>query len=206
MNIFISLHKKLPIFRKLIIRIVLYVEKGSYFSLTYRKIYKETYGIWIGEGTYGGCFNTKDIPKGTHFGNYCSIGPNLKIFRANHPLSKFTTHPILYNPKFGFVKVDQLDRPEIFIGHDVWIGADVIILPNVKNIGNGAVIGAGSVVTKDIGEFEIWAGNPARKIGERFDNITKQKIIETNWWEKSINELKANIPSLLKYFEIDGKE
>lgn len=55
----------------------------------------------------------------------------------------------------------------IKIGDDVWVGANVTILPQVSYIGNGAIIGAGSVVTKDVLDFEIVAGNPARKIGER---------------------------------------
>ena len=56
-------------------------------------------------------------------------------------------------------------RP-IIIGNDVWIGARVIILPGI-HVGNGCVIGAGSVVTHDIPDYEIWAGNPAHKIKTR---------------------------------------
>ena len=52
---------------------------------------------------------------------------------------------------------------DVNIGDDVWIGAGAIILNGV-NIGEGAVIGAGSVVTKDVGAYEIVAGNPARVI------------------------------------------
>lgn len=54
----------------------------------------------------------------------------------------------------------------IVIGKDVWIGANAVILPG-RNIGDGAVVGAGSVVTKNIPAYEVWAGNPAKKIGER---------------------------------------
>ena len=52
---------------------------------------------------------------------------------------------------------------DVNIENDVWIGAGAIILNGV-NIGEGAVIGAGSVVTKDVGAYEIVAGNPARVI------------------------------------------
>lgn len=55
----------------------------------------------------------------------------------------------------------------IFIGKDVWIGASSIILPNVTYIGEGAIIGAGSVVTKNIDDYTIVCGNPAKLIGER---------------------------------------
>jgi len=53
------------------------------------------------------------------------------------------------------------------IGEDVQIGARAMILPGCKKIGNGAVIGAGAIVTKDIPDYEVWAGNPARKIHDR---------------------------------------
>ena len=54
------------------------------------------------------------------------------------------------------------------IGNDVFIGARSMILKGV-HIGKGAVIGAGSVVTKDIPEFEIWAGNPAILVRRLYD-------------------------------------
>jgi acetyltransferase-like isoleucine patch superfamily enzyme len=64
----------------------------------------------------------------------------------------------------GYVKRDMLDRPKLYIGHDVWIGANVIILPGCYKIGNGAIIGAGSIVTKDVPPYAIVAGNPSRLI------------------------------------------
>ena len=56
----------------------------------------------------------------------------------------------------------------LFIGEDVFIGVRSMLI-GVSTIGKGAVIGAGSVVTKSIPAYEIWAGNPAKKIGERID-------------------------------------
>lgn len=55
---------------------------------------------------------------------------------------------------------------EILVEEDVWIGHGAIILHGVK-LGRGCVIGAGSVVTKNVGEYEIVAGNPARFIRMR---------------------------------------
>jgi len=49
----------------------------------------------------------------------------------------------------------------LVIDSDVWVGTNVIILGKVSKIGKGAVIGAGSVVTKDVPEYAIVAGNPA---------------------------------------------
>lgn len=57
---------------------------------------------------------------------------------------------------------------KIIIGDDVWIGYGAIILSGVK-IGQGCIIAAGSVVTRDVEPFSIYAGNPARKIKDRFE-------------------------------------
>ncbi|MCA9034572.1 MAG: acyltransferase [Planctomycetaceae bacterium] len=58
------------------------------------------------------------------------------------------------------------DRRGIRLGDDVWLGAGVTITPGVE-IETGAIIGAGSVVTKNVPEYEIWGGVPAKKIADR---------------------------------------
>jgi acetyltransferase-like isoleucine patch superfamily enzyme len=55
---------------------------------------------------------------------------------------------------------------DVVIGDNVWIGVDVVIMPGV-HIGDGAIIGANSVVTRDVGRNEVWAGSPATKIKMR---------------------------------------
>ncbi|MBN1462105.1 MAG: acyltransferase [Paludibacteraceae bacterium] len=64
---------------------------------------------------------------------------------------------------------EQGSKPKtnLYIANDVWIGARVIILPGCKKIGKGVIIGAGSVVTKDIPDYAIVGGNPARVIRYR---------------------------------------
>ena len=57
---------------------------------------------------------------------------------------------------------------KVTIGDDVWIGYGSIILSGV-NIGNGSIIAAGSLVTKDVEPYSIYAGSPAKKIRDRFD-------------------------------------
>jgi len=57
-------------------------------------------------------------------------------------------------------------RTDITVGDDVWFGAGSAVMPGVS-IGTGAVIGAGAIVTKSVPPYEIWAGVPARQIGER---------------------------------------
>ncbi|MGC3976997.1 MAG: hypothetical protein QM751_01390 [Paludibacteraceae bacterium] len=64
-------------------------------------------------------------------------------------------------------KQGNLDKTPLIIERDVWIGARVIILPGCKKIGKGVIIGAGAVVTKDIPDYAIVGGNPARVIKMR---------------------------------------
>ncbi|GAO31477.1 CatB-related O-acetyltransferase [Geofilum rubicundum] len=169
---------------------------GRMFSKELREIYKRDYNINIGYGSYGGCFASQNIPGGVDFGNYCSIAPNIRIFRANHPQNSFTTHPLLYNPVVGYAPRDMVSRPPLTIGHDVWIGELAIVLPSVNQIGNGAIVGAGSVVTKDVPAYAIVAGNPAKLIRMRFSDDIIEKLEATKWWLWDKNTLIKHIDKL----------
>lgn len=59
-----------------------------------------------------------------------------------------------------------VSRGRTVIGKNAFVGVNAVVMPGVM-VGEGAVIGAGAVVTKDVPDFEIWAGVPARRIGGR---------------------------------------
>ncbi|MFM2287913.1 MAG: hypothetical protein RL684_1056 [Pseudomonadota bacterium] len=63
---------------------------------------------------------------------------------------------------------------QVTIGDDVWIGLGSIVLSGTT-IGEGSVIAAGSVVTRDVEEYSIYAGNPARKIRDRFPSAADRE-------------------------------
>ena len=92
---------------------------------------------------------------GINIGDYTMLSPCVHIYALNHGMAKAKTIQSQPQPHKGVV-----------IGRDCWIGACAIITDGVT-IGDGAVVGAGSVVTKSIPAYEIWAGNPAKKVGER---------------------------------------
>ncbi|MVL38233.1 antibiotic acetyltransferase, partial [Staphylococcus aureus] len=83
---------------------------------------------------------------------------------------------------------DQPSRTTI--KNDVWIGANVIIMDGLT-INTGAVIAAGSVVTKNVGAYEVVGGVPAKVIKKRFDNKTIEKPLESKWLEKTPDKLKG---------------
>jgi chloramphenicol O-acetyltransferase type B len=80
-------------------------------------------------------------------------------------------------------------KGDTVIGNDVWIGAEALIMPGIK-IGDGAVIGARAVVTKNIGAYEIWAGNPARLIKKRFSDDEISMLLELKWWDWDLEKIK----------------
>lgn len=121
-------------------------------------------------------------------GAFCSIADEVVVGGANHPMNWVSTSPVFYRDKSNVCKkFSSFNRPDdslIVIGNDVWIGYRAMIVSGV-NVGDGAVIGMGSVVTKDIGPYEIWAGNPAKFIRKRFPDEVIDKLVLSKWWSLS---------------------
>lgn len=124
----------------------------------------------------------------TEIGKFCSIASHVRINPGNHPKERVMQHHCTYRRKlFEFDTEDDHDffnwrkKHKCIIEHDVWIGHAAVIMPGVK-IGIGAVIGSQSVVTKDIGPYEIAVGVPAKSIKKRFTDHEITKILKTEWW------------------------
>ena len=83
-------------------------------------------------------------------------------------------------------------KGDTVIGNDVWIGVEAMIMPGLK-IADGVVIGACSLVTKNVGPYEIWGGNPAKLIKKRFSEEEVEKLLQIKWWNWSIEKIKANL-------------
>ncbi|SCY72678.1 CatB-related O-acetyltransferase [Butyrivibrio sp. INlla14] len=126
-------------------------------------------------------------------GKYVSIADGVVIGGARHPMEWVSMSPVFYHGrdsiKKKFAEFPREDDKRTVIGNDVWIGERALIKAGVT-IGDGAVIGMGSVVTKDIGSYEIWAGNPAKKIRDRFSENLKEDLSESKWWDLPDNEIQ----------------
>ncbi len=149
--------------------------------------------IHIGDYTYGTpriyIWTTKYH---VYIGKFCSIGRDVKVIvDGNHRAEWITTYLIDEKIK-GTKRSDQLEgKGDVVIGNDVWFGDSAMILPGVR-IGDGAVIGAGAVVTKNVDNYEIVAGNPAKHIGYRFSEDEIKILMEVRWWNWPIEQILQN--------------
>ena len=89
-----------------------------------------------------------DVAKVT-IGDNCFMAPNVAIYTAGHPI-----YPDVRSAMWEYGK-------QVTIGDNVWIGGNTVICPGV-HIGSNVIIGAGSVVTKDIPDWAVAAGNPCK--------------------------------------------
>lgn len=175
--------------RKIIFSFIYRLDKSPTTSSTLRAIFSKYYNIEIGLYTMGGCFNPFHFDKFTKIGRYCSIAQTAFAFNRNHPIDKISTHAYFFNTNLGYCKNDINQYIPLEIKNDVWIGHNAIIMPNVKVIGNGAIIGAGAVIHKDVPDYAIVVGNPARVVRYRFNQEIITKLLKSKWWEKSIEKI-----------------
>lgn len=137
------------------------------------------------------CFiNTNTIITKANIGSYCSIGSNVVIGPGVHDLTKLSTSGRFYSDTYA-----ELTKKNCIIGNDVWIGTYAIVMRGVR-VGNGAVIGANSVVTKDVPDFAIVAGVPAKILKYRFNEKTQSKIKASNWWDLKLDNAKLKLKEL----------
>ena len=157
----------------------------------------------VGKYTYGHKEALRYCCSKVTIGNFCSIGPNVIIGPSAHDIYSISTHHFHQDVRFGrFVDKYMSDdkctfqgrnkKLEIKIGNDVWIGCNAVIMAGVT-IGNGAVIGAGAVVTKDVPDFAIVVGVPAKILKYRFTKEQQELILKSKWWDWDDEKLKENV-------------
>lgn len=134
-------------------------------------------------------------------GKFCSIASHVRINPGNHPLDRVALNHFTYRAsayglgedEAGFFDWRRAHR--VTLGHDVWLGHGVIVLPGVS-IGTGAAIGAGAVVTRDVPDFAVAVGNPARVLRRRFTPETCAALLRLAWWDWPRERLAAALPDM----------
>ena len=170
--------------------------RDEYESAALRTLFAQRFQVEVGLYSYG-CFDRWRVPPRTRIGRYCSFAKSVRVLDANHPVEAITTHPFLYEAKFGVVGEDRIDAPWLEISDDVWVGHNAIITPGCKAIGRGAVIGAGAVVTRDVLPYAVMAGMPAKQLRMRFDADTIAALEASRWWQRdrlALRDLVARSP------------
>lgn len=156
-----------------------YTEIAKAVSLKKLTVGKETYGILI-PLSYG------DETEKLTIGSYCSIGPDVKfILGQGHNYNSVTSYPL--RKKYLGCEKEIEGKGEIIVKDDVWIGHSAIILPGVT-IGQGAIIGAGSIVSKDIPPYAIFAGGEIKKY--RFKEEIIKELLKINFSKISPEDIK----------------
>jgi len=153
-----------------------------------------------------------DLPQNFRLGRYCSVANGLNFLGRRHPMEYVTTHDfvsILWPaPLKSFISDEKIEYkktyPELLnkqmpiCDNDVWIGQNVVLNPGV-HISTGAVIAAESVVTKNVGAYEVVGGNPAKLIKKRFSDEVIELMLQTEWWKYKFTnfvDLPLNDPKI----------
>jgi phosphonate metabolism protein (transferase hexapeptide repeat family) len=149
--------------------------------------------------SYSYVVNDSDIAY-AQIGKFCSIAAMTRINPGNHPMRRASQAHFTYRASAYFEGEADEDAffawrraHRVVIGHDVWIGHGAIVLPG-RNIGTGAVIAAGAIVTKDVPDYAIVAGNPARIVRQRFPDGIAARLRELAWWDWDHGRLRRALP------------
>jgi len=112
-------------------------------------------------------YSILDCTGSIHVGPWCNIGARTRIY--THDTIHMGTGPLLQlEEDCGVLWQDK------YIGTDVWIHDGAIVLYQATHLPDGFVLGAGAVLTRNPGAYEIWAGNPAKKVGVRTEADGKE--------------------------------
>jgi chloramphenicol O-acetyltransferase type B len=136
-------------------------------------------------------------------GKFCAIASGVKFIMSGnqgHRHDWITAFPleVLSEGFDGYVASSPpgfLRKGDTVIGNDVWIGTEAIIMPG-RCIADGAVTAARAVITKDVGPYEIWGGNPARLIKKRFSDEDIERLLKIQWWNWDVEKIKTNLDTL----------
>lgn len=163
----------------------------------------------VGKYSYGPLCDYENQYNIQSIGAFCSFAAGTAVV-SNHEFRYVTTHPMIYAGVNGetFVPYSTfIDMPNYVpgiqpirekvkrvkksvIGNDIWLGHNVIIT-NYANIGNGVIAAAGAVITKDVPDYAVVAGVPARIIRYRYSPEQIEALNKICWWDWPDEKIRA---------------
>ena len=138
-------------------------------------------------------FRSGIVSSDLSIGRFCSLGENIHIGvnAQAHPTDWVSSSPFQYDQSFKNTPVRlsyTVNKNKTSIGNDVWIGEGVLIMEGVT-IGDGAIVAARAVVSQNVKPYTIVGGIPARIIRERFSKSLVQELLDTQWWNYSLDAM-----------------
>lgn len=121
---------------------------------------------------------------------------------ANHAVTGVSTYPFgimggAFAEALDLVEYPWREPRDTVVGHDVWIGMEALVMPGVR-IGHGAVVAARAVVTRDVPDYAVVAGNPARVVRRRFPEAEAARLVALAWWDWPMERIVRAIPVLVR--------
>lgn len=140
---------------------------------TYMKNIFQISHVQVGTASYGELnvidFASEKEGARLKIGSFCSIASNVTwLLNGEHNINTISSYPFRVK-YFKNVRYEATSKGDIVCEDDVWIGNGATIMSGV-HIGQGAIVAAGAVVTKDIPDYAIVGGVPAKIIKYRFDS------------------------------------
>lgn len=169
---------------------------------------EENYTTEVGKYSYGPIAQSSNLVESV--GAFCSFANGSEVV-VNHCTQYISTHPIISHgaeenrqtDRFTYDRYRKFDwympgvQPKgeikkarrVKIGNDVWFGKNVTVT-NFSNIGNGVIAGAGAVITKDVPDYAIVMGVPARIVGYRYEPEQIAALNRIQWWNWTDDEIR----------------
>lgn len=135
----------------------------------FSSVFKNSENIVLGNNVYLGKHTEIDAAGGVSIGNGVVFGPDVCIYSRTHNFDSADLAALPYDNKFIVSPVTIKDY--------VWVGKRVLILPGVT-IGKAAIIGAGAVVSKDVPDYAVVVGNPAKVVRYRNEEMVEKLLLE----------------------------
>jgi virginiamycin A acetyltransferase len=134
-------------------------------------------------------------------GRFCAIASGVRFIMngGNHETKPLSTYPFAIFGN-GWEVIDEGgDLPakyphkgDTIIENDVWLGYEAVIMPGVR-VGNGAIVAAKAVVTRDVPDYAIVAGNPAQVMKMRFTAEEIEQLLQIAWWNWDCDKITRNL-------------